>query len=173
MKNQNRRSTTGRVGADRDTTERLGRPPVKQQKRRYVRLEIFSPVAFATIVTDADGRVRLHPEKKAGVLLNLSGGGALISTHDAVTSGSLVLMKFDIKGFDALTSVLGRVKRVEDSEDGERLVGVEFLDPAQLNDHALAAGLARLTEHPKDFTEGLGRIISRYVFQRQIETESE
>ncbi len=142
----------------------------KAQKRRYVRLEVFSPVMFNSIVVETDKRVRLHPEKKAGVLLNLSGGGVLISTTDRSTEGEYILMKFDIKGFDALTNVLGKVKRVETCEDGECLVGIEFLAPEQVADPVVANGLSRLADHPKEFAQGLSRLISRYVFQRQIET---
>ena len=142
----------------------------KAQKRRYVRLEVFSPVAFNSIVVEADKRVRLHPEKKAGVLLNLSGGGVLISTTDRASEGEFILMKFDLKGFDALTNVLGKVKRVEACEDGESLVGIEFLAIEHVEDPVIANGLSRLADHPKEFAQGLSRLISRYVFQRQIET---
>lgn len=145
----------------------------KTQKRRYVRLEVFSPVAFNSIVVETDKRVRLHPEKKAGILLNLSGGGVLISTTDRAREGELVLMKFDIKGFDALTNVLGKVKRVEDSGDGEVLVGIEFLAIEHIDDPVIANGLSRLGNHPQEFAQGLSRLISRYVFQRQIETHTE
>lgn len=145
----------------------------KTQKRRYVRLEVFSPVMFNSIVVEADKRVRLHPEKKAGVLLNLSGGGVLISTTDRATEGEYILMKFDLKGFDALTNVLGKVKRVETCEDGECLVGIEFLAIEHVEDAVVANGLARLADHPKEFAQGLSRLVSRYVFQRQIETHTD
>jgi c-di-GMP-binding flagellar brake protein YcgR len=145
----------------------------KAQKRRYVRLEVFSPVAFSSIVVEPDKRVRLHPEKKSGLLLNLSGGGALISTTDRATEGEYMLMKFDIKGFDALTSVLGKVKRVETSEDGESLVGIEFLALEHVADPTIANGLSRLADHPQEFAQGLSRLISRFVFQRQIETHTD
>jgi hypothetical protein len=145
----------------------------KTQKRRYVRLEVFSPVMFNSIVVEADKRVRLHPEKRAGLLLNLSGGGVLISTTDRATEGEFVLMKFDLKGFDALTNVLGKVKRVEVCEDGECLVGIEFLAIEHIEDPVIANGLTRLADHPKEFSQGLSRLISRYVFQRQIETHTD
>jgi hypothetical protein len=145
----------------------------KAQKRRYVRLEVFSPVAFNSVVVEQDKRVRLHPEKKAGVLLNLSGGGVLISTTDRAIEGEYLLMKFDIKGFDALTNVLGKVKRVESSGDGESLVGIEFLAIEHVDDPVVANGLSRLANHPEEFAQGLSRLISRYVFQRQIETHTE
>ena len=143
------------------------------QKRRFVRLDVFSPVLFNSIIVDLEKKVRLHPEKKAGVLLNLSGGGVLLSTTDRAAEGEFLLMKFDIKGFEALTSVLGKVKRVEESEDGERLVGIEFLAPEHVGDPVIASGMTRLAGHPTEFAQGLSRLISRYVFSKQIETESE
>lgn len=144
-----------------------------KQKRRYVRIEVFSPVAFNSVVIEPDKRVRLHPEKKAGVLLNLSGGGVLISTTDHVSEGDFLLMKFDIKGFDALTNVLGKVKRVESCEDGENLIGIEFLAIEHIDDPVVANGLSRLANHPTEFAQGLSRLVSRYVFQRQIETHTD
>jgi hypothetical protein len=115
----------------------------------------------------------LHPEKKAGLLLNLSGGGVLLSTTDRAVEGEHLLMKFDISGFDSLTNVLGIVKRVEMCEDGECLVGIEFLAIENVTDPMVALGLSRLAEHPQEFTQGLSRLVSRYVFQRQIETHTE
>ncbi|HWO58374.1 MAG TPA: PilZ domain-containing protein [bacterium] len=150
-----------------------GHNSANRQKRRFVRIEVFSPVSFNSVVVEPDKRVRLHPEKKSGVLLNLSGGGVLVSTTDHVTEGEFLLMKFDVHGFDALTNVIGKVKRVERCEDGEILMGVEFLAVEQIDDPVIAHGLARMADHPKEFSQGLSRLISRYVFQRQIEIETE
>lgn len=141
-----------------------------QQKRRYVRLEVFSPVGFSEIVRSGE-RVYLHPDKKAGVLLNLSGGGVLISTSDVVTPDALVLLRFDIKGFDTLDNILGRIKRIEQQADGECLVGMEFITVEEIEDPKLVAALENLAEHPRGLEAGISRMISRYVFQRQIETE--
>jgi c-di-GMP-binding flagellar brake protein YcgR len=145
----------------------------KVQKRRNVRLEIFSPVSFSVVQIEKDKRVRTHPDKKAGVLLNISGGGALISSNDKVGNDDLLLLTFDIKGFDQLSNVLGRVKRVEECEDGERLIGLEYLTAEQIEDEELASNLARLPGNPMDFAENLKRVVSRFVFQKQIEAESE
>jgi len=144
----------------------------KRQKRRYVRLEVFSPVGFHTLIIDKDKRVRSHPDRNAGILLNLSGGGALISTADTASTNDLVLLNFEIKGFETLTNILGRIKRVEECEDGERLIGIEFLTPEQIEDPVLAQNLARLSGNPMGFSEGLKRLVSRYVFQRQIDSDS-
>lgn len=144
----------------------------KQQKRRFVRLEIFSPVSFSILQIDKDKRVRTHPEKKAGILLNLSGGGALISSNDKVDHDDVLLMTFDIKGFDSLSNVIGLVKRVEECEDGERLIGLEFLTAEKIEDTQLRTALARLPGNPLAFAEDLQRLVSRFVFQKQIEAES-
>jgi hypothetical protein len=89
-----------------------------------------------------------------------------------VLTGEFVMLRFDIKGFDALTSVLGKVKRVEECEDGERLVGLEFLTPDQVEDRTIAESLSRLSDNPLGFSDSLRRLVSRFVFQRQVESES-
>jgi len=143
----------------------------KHQKRRHVRLDIFSPVGFHVLIIDQDMRIRSHPDKKAGILLNLSGGGALISSTDQVEADTLLLMRFDIKGLERISDVLGKVKRVEACDDGEMLIGVEFLTPDQIEDPRLAEGLSRLAGDPLAFTDSLKRLVSRFVFQRQIDAE--
>lgn len=142
-----------------------------QQKRRHVRLDIFSPVEFHLLVVENEQRVRSHPAKKAGILLNLSGGGALISSTDAVQSNDMLLMRFDIKGLETLSDVVGRVKRVEQCEDGEYVIGIEFVTADQIDDPKLAAALSRLAGDPLTFSDTLKRVVSRFVFQRQIDTE--
>jgi hypothetical protein len=142
-----------------------------QQKRRHVRLDIFSPVAFHALVVEKDYRIRSKPGKKAGILLNLSGGGALISSTDEVMEEDLLLLKFDIKGLEMMSDVVGKVKRVEQCEDGENLVGIEFLTTDHIGDPKLAEALSRLSGDPLAFTETLQRVVSRFVFQRQIDTE--
>ena len=153
----NEKSKTGAKGA--------------HQKRRHVRLDIFSPVGFNVLVIEKDGRVRSHPAMKAGILLNLSGGGALISSTDDVQMDDLLLLKFDIKGLETMSEVLGKVKRVEQCEDGENLIGIEYVTTDQIDDPKLAEALARLTGDPLAFTESLKRLVSRFVFQRQIDAE--
>jgi c-di-GMP-binding flagellar brake protein YcgR len=151
-----------------DTREKQTR----QQRRRYVRLEVFSPVEFRTLIIDENKRVRSHPEKRAGVLLNLSGGGVLISTSDTAAADDLLLLTFEIKGLDALENILGLVKRVEECEDGERLVGIEFIGVDHFTDPVLVENLSRLSKNPMGFNDSLKRFVSRYVFQRQIDTET-
>lgn len=155
----------------KDQSKTTAKPQPK--KRRHVRLDIFSPVSFHTLIVEKDYRVRSKPGQKAGLLLNLSGGGALISTTDEIQDQDLLLMKFDIKGLEAMSDVIGKVKRVEQCEDGENLVGVEFVTPDHIDDPKLAEALSRLSGDPLAFTETIKRVVSRFVFQRQIDTETD
>lgn len=156
-----------------NTVTQAVRQQKKEEKRKFVRLDVFSPVNFNSIIVDSERKVRLHPEKKSGLLLNLSAGGVLLTTTDTVAEGEFTLMKFQIKGFDTLTDVLGKVKRVDAEEAGEFLVGIEFLSLEHVDDPEIAAGLRRLIGNPNEFSQGLSRMVSRYVFARQVEMETE
>ena len=102
------------------------------------------------------------------MILNISGGGVLLSTFDPFDEGDYLLMKFEIKGFEALADVLGKIKRVEGCPDGENLIGIEFLTPQSLEDGWLAEQLMRLVDDPLGFSERLHRMVSRFVFSRQV-----
>ena len=139
------------------------------QRRRWVRLEVFSPVAVRELIADAEERtVRRAFKEKSGMILNISGGGVLLSTFDALCENDYLLMKFKIKDFDALSDVLGKVKRVESCPDGENLVGIEFLTPDAIEDVWLADQLSEMIDDPLGFSDRLHRLVSRYVFRRQV-----
>jgi len=139
------------------------------QRRRWVRLEICSPVVVHQLNIDREGRaVRRSFKEKTGMILNLSGGGVLLSTFDSLDEGDYLLMKFEIKGFEALADVLGKVKRVETCADGEILVGIEFATPETEQEDWLTDQLRRLVADPLGFSDRLHRMVSRFVFQRQV-----
>jgi hypothetical protein len=140
-----------------------------KQRRRWVRLELFSPVTIHELEIDANSRtVRRKDEEKSAMILNISGGGVLLSTFDGLTADDLILMKFQIKEFDTLSDVLGRIKRVETAGDSERLIGVEFLTPEKVDEEWLADQLAQLVDDPMGFSDRLHRLVSRFVFRQQI-----
>jgi c-di-GMP-binding flagellar brake protein YcgR len=141
----------------------------KAQRRRWVRLEIFSPVVVHELVVDTEKQaVRRAFKEKSGMILNISGGGVLLSTFDTLTEEDYLLLKFEIKDFEAITDVLGIVKRVENCSDGEKLVGIEFLTPDSLADGWLSDQLVRMIDDPLGFSERLHRLVSRFVFRRQV-----
>jgi len=141
----------------------------KTQRRRWVRLEIFSPVMVHELVVDAEKQaVRRAFKEKTGMILNISGGGVLLSTFDTLTEDDYLLLRFEIKDFEVISDVLGIVKRVENCSDGEKLVGIEFLTPDTLDKGWLADQLVRMIDDPLGFSERLHRLVSRFVFRRQV-----
>ncbi len=139
------------------------------QRRRWVRLEVFSPVEVRELIADEEERtVRRAIKEKSGMILNISGGGVLLSTFDSLCEEDYLLMKFKIKDFDALSDILGRVKRVESCPDGEHLVGIEFLTPEAIKEPWLADQLSGLVDDPLGFSDRLHRLVSRYVFSKQV-----
>ncbi len=140
-----------------------------QQRRRWVRLELFSPVTIHELEIDAKARtVKRKDAEKSAMILNISGGGVLLSTFDGLSAEDLILMKFQIKEFDTLSDVLGRIKRVETAGDSETLIGVEFLTPEKVKEGWLADQLAQLIDDPMGFSDRLHRLVSRFVFRQQI-----
>ena len=141
----------------------------KVQRRRWVRLEIFSPVTLHQLIVDTEQQtVRRSFKEKSGMILNISGGGILLSTFDPFNECDYLLMKFEIKGFEALADVLGKVKRVESCSDGENLIGIEFLTPQSVEEGWLAEQLMRLVDDPLGFSDRLHQMVSRFVFRRQV-----
>jgi hypothetical protein len=141
----------------------------KVQRRRWVRLEVFSPVVVRELIADSQEKtIRRAFKEKSGMILNISGGGVLLSTFDSLCEGDYLLLKFKIKDFEALSDVLGKVKRVESCPDGEHLVGIEFLTPDAISDPWMAEQLAELVDDPLGFSDRLHRLVSRYVFRRQV-----
>jgi len=139
------------------------------QRRRWVRLEIFSPVILHQLIIDEAGQsVKRSGHEKSAMILNISGGGVLLSTFDSLSEGDYLLMKFEIKGFDALADVLGKAKRVEHCPDGENLIGIEFLTPSNLDEDWLSNQLKGMVEDPLGFSERLHSLVSRYVFRHQV-----
>jgi len=139
------------------------------QRRRWVRLEIFSPVMLHQLIADEAGQsVKRSGHEKSAMILNISGGGVLLSTFDALNENDFLLMKFEIKGFDALADVLGKIKRIENCPDGENLVGVEFLTPGNFDEGWLSDQLKSMIEDPLGFSERLHCLVSRFVFRHQV-----
>lgn len=152
-------SRIGRGKGDEDTV----------QRRRWVRLEVFSPVEVRELIVDQDEHtVRRAFKDKSGMILNISGGGVLLSTFDVLSEDDYLLMKFKIKDFDVLSDVLGRIKRVEACADGENLVGIEFLTPDAVKEPWLADQLSEMIDDPLGFSERLHQLVSRYVFSKQV-----
>jgi hypothetical protein len=97
-----------------------------KNRRKWVRFEFSSPVLFRLISID-QGEPKIESNlERGGELLDISAGGALLATKKPVTDGNFITLNLNLKGVREVQGILGKVKRVEESEQGDFLVGVEF-----------------------------------------------
>jgi len=90
----------------------------KEEKRRYIRLEISEPIDLSILKDDVDS---YWPEgdgpKYTGSILNISAGGVLVISDCPVKEGMIVLLKISLQDIEVLDNIIGLVKRVDDDEE--------------------------------------------------------
>jgi len=144
----------------------------RDNKRRFVRLEISAPMSLKTI-KDLGGN--FWPEGDwhiiNGVILNISGGGVLVELDQAVNESDIVSMHFTLEDVEGLNNVLGVIKRV-DAESDCYLAGIEFVSRKALVDHLSKGEVEMLSEDHKDFDESVRDVLSRYVYREAVASEA-
>ena len=144
----------------------------REQRRKYVRLNISESINFRILESPENDDVGLSPEFQ-GLLLNISAGGFLFETEKKVPSDSLLIIKFKLKYHYSLENILAIVKRSEQTGDGLFLVGSEFITKANKGDF----GLERLDEYlppgTGTFDENLQRLIVQFIYNQQVEMRKE
>lgn len=134
------------------------------KKRQYIRLEIEAPITFARI--DLDRPIEdLETHQIEGTILNISGGGVLIDSPQAVDEGQFIAMSFELRDYELVSGVVGKVKRVD--EDGEEgcLMGIEFCDEREL---ISVFGEANVGSRLASFDERVKRTILKFIFDRKV-----
>ncbi len=142
--------------------------PAARHPRRFVRIEISSPVTFVPFRLPLTRPLGAPAEGAwTGKILNLSGGGILLETDTWVEPSDYMLLKIGLFENCHLENVAGRVKRSENCGDGKCLVGIEFLTremmqhlQSDLPDGFLPAGAGI-------FDEKLRELLSRQIFSKQ------
>jgi hypothetical protein len=139
----------------------------KDDKRRFVRLEISSPMAMRKI-HQAGGEFWPNGEKHVidGVILNISAGGVLVELEQSVDEGDIVSMRFTLQEDEKVDNVLGLVKRT-DVDSGTFLVGIEFITRQQLYDLMSEREIELLPESLTGFDERIRQVVSKYVHRKQ------
>jgi hypothetical protein len=144
-------------------------PIRSSQGRKYVRMEITSPVDFRLLIPQK-GRIELSKDKCSGKILNLSCGGILLESGAAIRKGTFLLLSLNLNGLVVLEGVLGRIKRVEPTEDGEYLVGVEFCLREDLENFASKEQIEKLPVKVASFNHKLREIILSHVRTARLAT---
>ncbi|MCP4704951.1 MAG: PilZ domain-containing protein [candidate division Zixibacteria bacterium] len=143
-----------------------------EEKRRYIRLEISEPMDISVLKDDVDG---YWPQGDGpsynGSILNISAGGVLVISDSPVKEGMLVLLKISLQEIEVLDNIIGLVKRTDD-EEGDRLIGIEFISREYLNDVFSSSEIEFLPDNVTSFNEGLKKALNKYVYYKRVSQES-
>jgi c-di-GMP-binding flagellar brake protein YcgR len=141
------------------------------QKRRFIRLEISEPVDYSVLRDSRDGFWPKGdgPQYK-GSILNLSAGGVLILSADPIEEGNIVLLKMTLQDVELIDQIIGIVKRA-DSDEGEWLIGIEFISQESLADYFSEAEFALLPDNVASFNEKLRNVLNKYVYFKKVSNE--
>jgi hypothetical protein len=145
----------------------------KLEKRRYVRLDIASPVDIKLLVP-ASGESKepgLIPYK--GEILNVSAGGILVESSEAVPEGDYIVMDLELNGTDKLTGVVGKIKRCDSESEKVHLIGVEFCSDEDIEQNCPPEYRKLLGERCTSFSEKVRTLISKYVFNESVQRQAE
>lgn len=137
--------------------------PVKTSHgRKYVRIELSSPVKFRLLICSRR-KIKITEEETCGEILNLSEGGMLLLTDSPVQEQGFALMTLNLNNLAVLDGVLGKIKRVEASEEGDFLVGVEFTSREELEKLTSPEQVQSLPVRVESFDRKLREIISGFL----------
>jgi c-di-GMP-binding flagellar brake protein YcgR len=146
-------------------------PIRSSQGRKYVRIEIASPIDFHLLLPKR-GRISLSKNKSSGKVLNLSCGGILLQSDEVLPEEAFLLLSLNLNGLVVLEGVLGKIKRVEPTEDGEYLVGVEFCSKEELENFVPKEQIQKLPVRVASFNHKLKEIISGHLRTAQLVAQS-
>ena len=137
-----------------------------RQTRRFVRIEVSSPVSFVPFRLPLAGPVDVS-QICNGRVLNISGGGLLLETSAWVEPSDYLLLRIGLFENCHLERVVGRVKRMESTGSGECLLGIEFLTREML--HQLVSELPNgyLPSESGAFDEKLRELLSKQIFAKK------
>jgi hypothetical protein len=154
----------------KDTEIKVRRPfrLDKENQRRFVRLEISSPMSLNKI-KDIFGNFWSTGEGYTigGNILNISAGGVLVEIDQPLNEGDIVAMRFSLEEGETLDNILGTVKRV-DQDESCYLIGIEFIGRDYLLDKLSEGELEMLSENLSDFTQTVHDVLKKYIYREPV-----
>jgi hypothetical protein len=164
------KETGSKTDAFASAVERIPFPVGTSDGRKYVRLELSSPVEFH-VLTHSSGKLKLSRKKSSAEILNLSQGGMLLVTDSPVPPDGFMIVTLNLNGLVVLDGVLGKIKRVEPSGEGDFLVGLQFAAEAELEKLASPEDIRRLPVKVTSFRHKISQIISSYIRTAELTAE--
>lgn len=164
MKNTDRTRFISEVETDpKNLTFRRPFKAESDGKRRFVRLEISSPLTLKTL-KDIFGHFSpdLPTTTIGGTILNISEGGVLVDLTQPVNEGDIVVIRFTLQESETVDNVLGLIKRSEVDEDCY-LTGIEFINRNRLSDLLSESEIDMLSNDLTDFSGRIGTVLRRFA----------
>ncbi len=139
----------------------------RTNERRYIRLEISAPVDYS-MLKNSKGMINTLDDEPVyhSSILNLSAGGVLVVCDHPIEEGAVVLMNMTLQGVELINKVLGLVKRA-DGDDGDWLIGIEFLTRENLTDHFSKGEMDLIPEEATSFDEQIRNVLNKYVYKKK------
>jgi len=166
------RNSLGKPSKERKPAEK----PLKvyhHRKRKYVRLEVNSPLKFRVIEPVGADLELTDQNSCSGTVLNISGGGVLMETSFRVQEGDFLVMQISLLDVEIISNIIGKVKRVDTDEKGPFIIGVEFLTAEQIQRELPADLVEQLGDQLQSFDEQLRKMLLKYVFSHRTEDVKE
>lgn len=151
-----------RIDAEAASLAETAFPVRTSHGRKYVRIELSSPVKFR-LLTCSQGELKIAKEETSGEILNLSEGGMLLLTDSPVQEQGFALMTLNLNKLAVLDGVPGKIKRVEASGEGDFLVGVEFTSRAELERLSSPEQVGSLPVKVESFDRKMRETISGFL----------
>lgn len=148
----------------------------RQQRRKFVRIDIDGKLTYRCLETDASGEKSVSLQKN-GDLINISAGGILMATTEHLKPEQIILLNFSLKHNQNLENILGITKRLEQSQNqqtgkNEILAGVEFLSREKFEEKYASDINEYLPKDVNYFDDALQQAIVRFVYKQQVNSRN-
>ena len=107
---------------------------VKILKREGTRFDVSPSIWFSLILPQSKKTDLITQIQHAGKILHLTPGGVLVETQQPLQEESFVRLKMALTNGEILDGILGKVKKVEKSEEDEFFLGIELCSKGNLPD---------------------------------------
>jgi len=137
----------------------------KKQRRRYVRLDITSPIDIKLLVPSSENNDEPGLIPFRGEVINVSAGGMLIESADALPEEEYVVLEFELNSTAHLTGIVGKIKRCDTEEDSQHFIGIEFCTKDDIEQNCPTDYQVLLKEQCMSFDDKVRDLINKHVFK--------
>lgn len=136
-----------------------------KQRRRYVRLDITSPIDIKLLVPASEENETAGMIPFRGEVINVSAGGMLIESTDAMPEDEYIVLEFELNATAKLTGIVGKIKRCDTEDESRHYIGIEFCTKEDIDRNCPGEYQQLLKEQCTSFDEKVRELINKHVFR--------